>query len=136
MINQPTVQSSNWNFRDLHPQISLARIRLRLRLCPALLMFCVGVDGGYLVELHAGDLIFLKVNHVADALEFDKYLYSRTLHPIYDTHLSHNLSGGRGYVHVQENRIMGERTLRTPSLLNGYHPSYPESTTSVSPSTI
>jgi hypothetical protein len=47
----------------------------------------VGVDTGYVVERHAGDLISLKANHVADTLEFVKHLHSRTLHPIYDTHL-------------------------------------------------
>jgi hypothetical protein len=37
-------------------------------------------------ELHAGDLSFFKANHVADTLEFDKPLHSRTLYPIYVTH--------------------------------------------------
>ena len=34
-----------------------------------------------MVELYAGDLIFIKANHVADTLEFDKPLRSRTLYP-------------------------------------------------------
>lgn len=36
-----------------------------------------------------------EIPHVADTLEFDKHLYFRTLHPIYDPHLRHNLLGER-----------------------------------------
>ena len=78
---------------------------------------CVGVDASYLVELHAGDLVFLKANRVAYTLEFDQNLPSRTRHPIYDTHLCHNLPGGRKYVHVHENRITGVRKHQGPSTL-------------------
>jgi hypothetical protein len=48
---------------------------------------------------------------------FDKHLHSRTLYPIYVTHLRYNLPGERGYVHEgdglrtvtskSEDRIMG-----------------------------
>ena len=100
-------------------------------------------------ELHAGDVILSKANNIAGTLEFDKYLHSRTLHPIYDTHLRHNLPGESGYVHEKLKEIAWERgqreqgsdirreeTSRTLSLVNGHHPLYPQSMTSASPSTV
>jgi len=51
------------------------------------------------VELLAGGLIFLKVNHIADTLESDKHIHSRTLHPIYGT-----ASVERGYIHKKLGR--------------------------------
>ena len=90
--DKPTVHNFQSEFRGLHPQLALY-----LLASPALSPPSWHLGWCYGVELHAGDLIFLKANHVADTLEFDKPLHSRTLYPIYLTHLPHNFPGGRGY---------------------------------------
>ena len=104
--DKATVHNFQSEFRGLHPQIALVRIRSRLQLDRRPLGAWAGVDTGYVVELHAGDLIFLKANHIADTFEFYKPLRPRTLYPIYFTHLLHNFPGGRGsYVHEKLNEM-------------------------------
>jgi hypothetical protein len=123
----------------------------------------VGVDAGYVVELHAGDRVFLKASHVKDTLEFDKHLHASSKETM--PHLRHNLPGERRYVRERLKEIgLGTMTSSTPSLtddsgsedqtvsvkkgrrrlspipfsllLNDHHPLSPKSMTSVLPNTV
>jgi hypothetical protein len=132
----------------LIPQVSLARICSRLQLHRRPLSTWVGVDTSYVVEFYAGDLIFLKANHVADALNSTRpslqdttpYLrYPSTSQPPCRERVCSREVERDGLERGQRERgsdIGCEETSRTLSLLNGHHPLYLHSTTSASPSTI
>ena len=105
MVNHPPSTNSNRDFRglsllsflsvvDLTGAGSTARSRVQFY-CRALGVW-VGVDAGYVLELRAGDRIFLKASHVEDTLEFDKHLHASSKQTM--PHLCHNLPGERRYV--------------------------------------
>ncbi|KAF8811236.1 hypothetical protein BYT27DRAFT_7221606 [Phlegmacium glaucopus] len=74
----------------------------------------VGVDTGYVVELHAGNRVFLKASHIEYTLKFDKHLHtgSRETMP----HLHYNLPGERRYVRERLKEVgLGMATSSMPT---------------------
>jgi hypothetical protein len=163
----------SWPFFTLVPEIlsvvdltsAGSTVRSRVQLYRSALGVWVGVDAGYVLELRAGDRIFLKASHVEDTLEFDKHLHASSKETM--PHLRHNLPGERWYVRERLKEIgLGTVTSSTPSstddsgsedrtvsvkkpqgrrrlspipfpiLSNDHHLLSPKSTTSASPNTI
>ena len=63
-----------WSEDGRPPTVHEFQSRVQLYHCA--LGVWVGVDAGYVVELRAGDRIFLKASHVEDTPEFDKHLHA------------------------------------------------------------
>jgi len=112
----------SWPFFTLVPEIlsvvdltsAGSTVRSHVQLYRGALGVWVGVDAGYVLELRAGDRIFLKASHVEDTLEFDKHLHASSKETM--PHLRHNLPGERRYVRERLKEIgLGTVTSSTPS---------------------
>ena len=92
-----------WPFYTLAPEILLvfdlmgagSTIHSHVQLYHCALGVWVGVDAGYVVELCAGDHIFLKASHIEDTPEFDKHLHATSKETL--PHLQYNLPAERWY---------------------------------------